>query len=254
MAVMSANDLVNSYFNQSPRPVVYSSGENYSIKVPKQNVDIFGAFWYKDIKEWNTEGETNFIIMEKGKSYVIHIILVADENYFFANPVKLTINGKVMTSTEAEVNHATSDIMLVNYSVEAAEDGFNVVSGNNQTWTKGLTTPLSFTFKRAVGDSLTFNWFYGIRIDNDDTILRKDEHPEIFSCDSGSVIIDLEPKYLEKLSVGDHTLTAVLREPEVDEKYMMASASFTIAEKTSNDTSSSDTSTPVYRLPKTGIE
>ena len=134
------------------------------------------------------------------------------------------------------------------------EKYFYPTVGNNQTWTKGSGNSLSVTFDLKEGEGDPFDRFKGIIIDEDkdEKLIEHDSEgrEEIYSFSRGSVIITLTPGYLETLSVGEHTLTAVIMVPERDD--MKTDAKFTIAEKSSGGTS--DSSTPVYRLPKTGIE
>ncbi len=132
------------------------------------------------------------------------------------------------------------------------EKYFYPTAGNNQTWTKGSGNSLSVTFDLKEGDP--FDSFKGIIIDEDKggKLIEHDSEggKKIYDFAQGSVIITIKPEYLETLSVGEHTLTAVIMVPERDD--MKTDAKFTIVEKSSGGTS--DSSTPVYRLPKTGIE
>lgn len=65
---------------------------------------------------------------------------------------------------------------------------------------------------------------------------------------AGSVIIDLKPSYLEALSVGNHTITAVF----TDE--MTATAKFSITEKKEEEKKDSSSYTNTYKVPVNGVE
>lgn len=95
-----------------------------------------------------------------------------------------------------------------------------------------LLVSVSFTktFKNTENDTNTHTNFVGIKIDGIDVAKSN------YAASKGSVIIKLNPTYLETLSVGNHTLTVYF----VDN--LSASASFRIISLYS----------PV--IPKTGIE
>ena len=75
--------------------------------------------------------------------------------------------------------------------------------GSNQIWTKGNDVTADFTFKRSADDSVTFSHFTGIRVDGQAVSSSS------YTAVAGSVVIRLKPAYLETLSVGDHSITAL---------------------------------------------
>ena len=74
--------------------------------------------------------------------------------------------------------------------------------GAGGEWTKGSSDSLQMTFKRSVVDSETFDHFKGILVDG------KAVDASDYTAEAGSVIIKLNPSYLETLTVGEHVLTA----------------------------------------------
>ena len=90
------------------------------------------------------------------------------------------------------------------------------IEGDGGVWTKGNDGSLNFTFKNTVDDTNTHTNFVGIKIDGIDAAKSN------YAASKGSVIIKLNPTYLETLYVGNHTLTALF----VDD--LSASASFRI--------------------------
>ena len=102
--------------------------------------------------------------------------------------------------------------------------------GNGTRWTKGSNKTADFTFKRSENDSETFSHFTGIQVDG------KDVDKANYTAESGSVIVKLKPAYLETLSVGEHTITALFDDGN------SASAKFTIAASESRSSSGSGTS------------
>ena len=92
--------------------------------------------------------------------------------------------------------------------------------GDGQTWTKGQSGSLSFTFKRSADDPTTFGHFTGINVDGQPVAAAS------YTAESGSVIIGLKPAYLETLATGQHTITALFEDGNKE-----ASAHFKIKEK-----------------------
>lgn len=95
---------------------------------------------------------------------------------------------------------------------------YSSTEGNGGVWAKGSGKTLNFTFKRSVDDEKTYGLFTGIEVDG------KAVDEENYTAEAGSVVVKLSPEYLETLSVGSHTIRALL----VDGS---ASADFTIAEE-----------------------
>ena len=112
---------------------------------------------------------------------------------------------------------------------------YQVVSGANGTWTKGLSTPYNFTIKRTVNDEKTFGHFTGVKIDGK-TVPKKNSAGQFnYTAKSGSVIVGLQPSYLSTLSTGEHTFAASFDDGSD------ATASFTVKAK---DTTPNNNTSP----------
>ena len=107
-------------------------------------------------------------------------------------------------------------------------------SGDGSTWEKGSGKNLDFTFKRSYDDSVTYSQFAGIQIDG------KDVDTSNYTAREGSVIVSLKPAYLETLSVGKHTITAIFRDGN------NPSATFTITAKGASPDTSDQTNTTLW--------
>ena len=83
----------------------------------------------------------------------------------------------------------------------------------------------SIPVSRNTADSTTFSRFTGILVDD------KSVDPSSYAADPGSLNVSLRPDFLETLSVGEHTITAVFDDGRAD-------AGFTIVKKTSGSSSS----------------
>ena len=78
------------------------------------------------------------------------------------------------------------------------QDGYFFADGEDQSWTKGSADGLTVTVKRSGDDTMTFPCFTGVKVDG--------ESVTDFTRREGSLILTLAPEFLEKLSVGAHTL------------------------------------------------
>ena len=75
--------------------------------------------------------------------------------------------------------------------------------GEGSNYTLGTNGTLTFRFSRSENDAETINHFTGIKVDNVEVSSNN------YTYSAGSVIINLKPEYLQTLSVGQHTLTAM---------------------------------------------
>ncbi len=172
-----------------------------------------------------------------------------DDGSLVSAPTGLVCEGITITDADGSTTYAYGDntgtykfqkdsIIKFNW----IEDKFYPYSGDGGTWKKGSTSTLDFTFKRSVLDGSTYDCFTGIQVDGND-VERNDKN---YTDSYGSVNINLKPAYLETLSEGEHTLTAIFTDNKT------ASAKFTITKESSGGgSSSSDT---VYKIPRTGID
>ncbi|MBQ3419276.1 MAG: hypothetical protein IJH31_04020, partial [Erysipelotrichaceae bacterium] len=104
------------------------------------------------------------------------------------------------------VRYAETDTTLpsapVAVEIKAGLVVYSAYSGAGQDWTRGSKLNGRFVFKRNVNDHKTFDAFAGLVIDG------KDVDSNNYELSSGSVIVALKPAFLNRLSVGTHTLTA----------------------------------------------
>ena len=109
--------------------------------------------------------------------------------------------------------------------------------GDGSTWEKGSAAALKFVFRRNIKDEETFSHFTAVRVDGTDVDAAN------YTAETGSLLVNLKPEYLETLSYGEHTLTVSFDDGNDP------SAVFTIKEKkqeaapTDNKTSGTTTVT-----------
>ena len=94
-------------------------------------------------------------------------------------------------------------------------------------------------FKRNVNDETAFSHFTGILVDG------KAADTADYTAESGSVIINLKPAYLETLSKGEHSLTAMF------DDYDDVTVRFTVTEK---EAAPADGQTDKKDTPKTATQ
>ena len=105
------------------------------------------------------------------------------------------------------------------------EDEYALISELTE-WIKGGKDPLSLRFKNLTDDEGTFDQFLGIKVD--DELVDEDNYTK----EKGSVIVNLKPEYLEKLSVGEHTIEAMFIYGSVKAKFTIKEAKATEAKAT----------------------
>ena len=84
------------------------------------------------------------------------------------------------------------------------EDSYYLAQGADQSWEKGSSEGLTFTVKRTGDDAMTFSCFRDVKVDGSSV-----EYP-LSKIAEGSLILTLEPEYLETLSVGEHEVRCQL--------------------------------------------
>ena len=113
-------------------------------------------------------------------------------------------------------------------SVKITTVSYTAIKGNGQVWTKGSTSTADIEFERSVesAERTAFSLFLKVQVDGNDVDASNYDKKE------GSVIIKFKPAYLEKLSVGEHKVTAFFSDNHT------ASANFTVKAKSSDGGSS----------------
>ena len=105
---------------------------------------------------------------------------------------------------EAVIGNAT---YKATYKKTAKPGVYEAFAGAGGTWTKRSGSVLTFTFKRTENDETTFGHFAGIQVDGK-AVPEKDEEGNLtYTTKTGSVVVTLQPDYLETLVVGVHEMT-----------------------------------------------
>ena len=86
---------------------------------------------------------------------------------------------------------------------------YRYIGSESVSWTKGSDKDLSFTFKRSIADETTFGHFIGITVDGE-AVPEKDASGKVnYTAESGSLVLKLQPSFLETLSTGGHKVEAI---------------------------------------------
>ena len=144
------------------------------------------------------------------------------------------------TAGDAAIDDATSleEVKEALNNAKAAIDAvptkieYSAIEGQGSNWEKGSTSGDKFVFKRNVNDGKTYEEFNGVLVDGK-AIKSTD-----YTAESGSVIITLKPEFLEALSVGEHTLTAMFTDGED------VTVPFAVSEKNSQPDDKKDETKP----------
>ncbi len=146
-------------------------------------------------------------------------------------------------------NHLDSEPAFVTAVISTPTASYFTDSGEGAEWQRRDDRALTFIFRRTEDDTATFDHFTGIACDGRAVPERDASGRANWTARRGSLILTLNPSFLETLPSGNHTVTAVFDDGT-------ASASFTVSENLPEPTATSapapePTETP-KPVPKTG--
>lgn len=95
---------------------------------------------------------------------------------------------------------------------------YTVVSGGNSTWTKGSSETVTITVKRSEADDTCFSHFTGVEIDG--TALATGD----YEAKAGSTVITIKTSTLDKLGIGEHTVTVNFDDGKAETKMTVAAS------------------------------
>ena len=128
-------------------------------------------------------------------------------------------------------------VTLAEYRITPPAVQYLIIDGANAVWRKGSNKTCDFRFRRNFEDEKTFDLFDSVLVDGEKV------DSSSYTLEEGSVIIHLKPSFLQKLSVGDHSIKAVFADAE------SKAIRFTIKAKEGQKEEDK-----TYKLPLTGVE
>lgn len=175
--------------------------------------------WYAPAKQHN------IIFKHNSGGYYLHF----KPNDFDAESPETPIGIRLVSGDGTKASPYLFELI---YEKEKEDDEISYINteGAGGTWTKGGDSGLTFRFSRSVDDEETFGHFTGVLVDG------KELDSSNYTAKDGSVIIDLKPAYMETLSAGEHTLTALFDDGNAVE------AKFTVEEKKAEEDPAKDKS------------
>ena len=109
------------------------------------------------------------------------------------------------------------DVTVVNgdFTIAAKEkETYKAVSGAGGSYTQENSGTLTFSFKSTENDASTFDHFKGVEVDGK-AVPEKDNSGRVnWTAKRGSVIIELQPAFLDTLSVGEHLIKVIFDDGE----------------------------------------
>ena len=115
----------------------------------------------------------------------------------------------------------TGNTVTLTNAIAPVEITYTGTSGSNSTWIKDSDSNATITVKRSEADDTCFSHFSGVQIDG--TTLAAGD----YEARSGSTVITLKAATLQKLSVGDHTVTISFDDGKAETKLTVKAASST---------------------------
>ena len=150
-----------------------------------------------------------------------------------SNPDATYKAGSWDTTPTADMEITADTTFTYTYAKEStAPITYTNTEGAGSSYTLGTNGSLTFRFTRSENDAETINHFTGIKVDNVEVSSSN------YTYSAGSVIVNLKPEYLQTLSVGQHTLTAMFNDGD------SVTVNFTIVAAAENTPTPTTTPTP----------
>lgn len=188
--------------------------------------------------DWDgTAKESNYQVTEEQLgTFTIYYDLTFDANGGEGAPEPMEVESDTVTLPSAEPKKEDTEFLGWAQSADAEEPeykagekitltdnttlyavyavpSYSFTKGDGQIWTKGSGKTADFTVKRSVLDGLTYGKFTGVEIDG--KTLSKDS----YTASQGSVKLSLSAASMEKLSTGDHTITALFSDGSAEASF-----------------------------------
>jgi len=194
--------VIEPHIGETMKDPVFPEGCHYSLK-------------YYDLSNMETYDTVD--VVTKKVEHDLRLALVPEDGYEFLIEEDeyglpefkgiITVNGEEAEGLYNPEGNSLEFSYVFTPTDKPEDDGetqkitYRLDKGDD-SYTKGSQTGLQFVFKRSEADETTYEHFTGLAVDG--ASLSESQYTK----KPGSVIIDLEPAYLDTLEEGSHKLTA----------------------------------------------
>ena len=160
--------------------------------------------------------------------------------------------AKIVNADEEDVTDCYEIAYVSGTLTIIAKPEYNATEGVGSEYTRGSGKTLTFVYKRTADDETTFERFTGMEVDGK-AVPQKDASGKAnWTAKKGSLILELQPSYLDTLSAGDHTVRVVFDDGETSSSVKILEENAvstpenetTPSDSTQNDENSPSSSTP----------
>ena len=141
----------------------------------------------------------------------------------FKGTYKGVITAEYTANRNYDVTVVAGDFTISKAPVEKGV--YRVTSGAGSTWTRGSDEALGLKVERTVEPLTAFAHFAGVEVDGETVPEKGASGKANWTAESGSVILEIQPAYLETLADGEHTVAALFDDGDP------ATAKFSVAAK-----------------------
>ena len=167
--------------------------------------------------------------LETGKQLILFLPEIKN------NIIRSAVEAKLEFDSDSITGSPKGDSVILLFKYTEDKITYTITQGADLKWQKGSSKGTDYTIERDVHDHKTYSLFENIEVDG--TVLAATD----YSASSGSLNVTLTPSYLNKLSVGTHTVKFNFKDGS-------AETSLLIKAKPSDPGTSKE-----YRIPKTGV-
>lgn len=143
------------------------------------------------------EGENLYVVSSISRA------IVDDANVRVRGVVINTLNTKRASGATWLQSLDLAEVPFYAEGYEPPAISYACTAGSDTTWIEGDSEWPTFSFERSVAPEDTYTHFVGLRIDG------RDVDPSNYTAEPGSVVVKLDPAYLDTVSYGEHSLEAL---------------------------------------------
>ena len=132
-------------------------------------------------------------------------------------------NAKIVNAAGKDVTDCY-DITYKPGTLTIAPD-YEATSGSGSTWAQHSAEAVTFTFMRSPAEETTLDHFTGVLVDGQVVPPKNFACNENWTAKKGSLVLSLQPVFLETLSVGEHVVKALFDDGSAEATFKVVAAS-----------------------------